>query len=256
MDIGATRLVEDISMRRIIVAIVLSFCFQVFEGAFAASSIRVQGRVTNSSGKPLAGADVYFQDVVDTVTDGKSKREFKTAFSALTNSDGKFEVEIENRTYDAVFISKNYHETPTDFLEFWFWNYQPELVPSLDVFIDGLEAYGLKTWVDFGAKANIVFVRPMSLKKGLPYRLGQKPVEGHVPIAPTLLKQDVEVTVDGVTVPVWGLNNATETVSPGHVTMDAFLITIPEIKPKVRRVLCLKMHDRQNGERGMGCLAL
>ncbi len=198
--------------------------------------IIVRGRLTDFNGSPLKEGEVLFND-----------DNFKAIFSTKTDSEGQFEVEIEQRTYPSVFICKDYK---IKHLEFWHWNFNPRKDDFLEVKIDGLELYGIKAWETNPTYPGIIiFFRPMSLKK---YKeLGELNKNTPILIAPNLGIEDLRIAVDGKLAKIIGLNKVKEHISAEQY-MEAYLahISIEGMAPNLKRITII-CKDPETLEQGM-----
>lgn len=202
--------------------------------------IKVSVFVSNFQGLPLADADVHFQD-----------ENFKNLYSAVTDTNGKFEIMIEKRKYNSVFACKDYTK---NYLEFWYWNYDPTKNPVLDIKIDGIELYGMKAWETKPAYPGLmVFFRPMSLKR---WKQAGKPKNGPALIAPELELQDIKANINGISAQVIGVNKVKEQINESEY-MEAYLINVSTKSTNgPAQTVCLEVHDRKLTEHGMGCIDL
>lgn len=200
--------------------------------------IRVYGVISDFSGKPLEGATIHFED-----------ENFQPLYTAYTDKDGEYSLEVEDRTY-IIFAVKDYAEK---YLEYWHWNFKPKMDRRLEIKIDGIELYGMKAWSTQPTYPGLIaYVRPMSLQRWI--KAG-KP-KGVAAIAPSLKEGDITATINGQPVAIRGFNKVNEFITHDS-SLEAVLIHIDTGNVDVSEAtLCLTLRDSETSEQGMGCLDL
>ncbi len=203
--------------------------------------IIVKGIVSDFEGNFLEDADVHFQD-----------ENFSSLFSTKSDKSGKFEISIDNRVYNSVFICKDYS---TKNLEYWHWNFNPMTSPIIEAKIDGLELYGMKAWTTLPAYPGlIVYFRPMSLKK---YKSLEQPDKNRAAIIyPELNEKNIKAKINGNPSQILGLNFVKEFME-NEKFMGAYLLHLStkNITDEIK-TLSVQIQATKTNERGLGCIDL
>ena len=204
--------------------------------------ISVQGRISDFRGNPISEAVVHFED-----------KNFKPLYTAYTDVNGHFSVEVANRSY-TIFAVKDHG---VKYLEYWHWNYIPRNNRYLEIKIDGIELYGMKVWSTEPAhKSLILYIRPMSLKRWIAAGRPRDINPDTPSIAPIINRESIVAKLNGESIKVLGINSVKEYVGDKG-TLDAFLISLePKAIPSSGSTLCLTLNDLSISEYGMGCIDL
>ena len=117
--------------------------------------IKIFGKVTDFSGNPIENAEIDIND-----------KHFETIYQTFSGEDGKYSFSVNEGTYIAMFVCKNYKK---ENLEYWAWNIPAYSDLEINTRIDGLEVYAMNAWVPQGAVPSFqIYFRPMSLKRTTP----------------------------------------------------------------------------------------
>lgn len=112
----------------------------------------LEGYVTDKNKSPIANAIVEVKG-----------NNFVTLFSAESNNEGYYKLDIPTGKYPFLTAVKDYG---TNYLEYWCQNISIQNNMALDVSFDKLEIYGLHVFPVKGAGNSLmVYFRPMSLPK-------------------------------------------------------------------------------------------
>jgi hypothetical protein len=203
--------------------------------------VKLHGKVTDFDGKPLAKAQIrvlgrgFARDVAGAVAD----------------ENGRYEMEVEEGTYLAVWICKDYKEK---MLEYWAWHVPIYGDLELSARVDGLEVYGTNAFWPRYRQVLMVYFRPMSLKRYHVFLQGKRDAPGAIAIVPNLAPHDIHVTIDGKPVPVLGVNKVREQV-PSEQYMEAYLVQVQADgidETDAYRKITVAITDRETGEQGEG----
>lgn len=124
--------------------------------SIATAEITISGTVTDKDGIPVSRCDVFLS---------QERWTSDYTYRAHCNSEGYYELEIEEGHYNSLYIcdEEKYGVTA---LEFWGWNLDLNSTQTINATFDTLEVYSLTTWASNGG-SNSVFAsfRPMALKQ-------------------------------------------------------------------------------------------
>jgi len=210
----------------------------------------IYGRVTDFSGRPVAGADVELKTA-----------DFQSAASARSGADGSYTLTVEEGLYMALTAVKDYQ---TKSLEYWAWGVPAFGDVRVDPRFDRLEVYALNAWRPQGAYPSYqIYFRPMSLTRTGAAVMKAGGMDGlnklpWLEIAPDLEARDIEVRVDGERVDVLRVNKVLEAGGPAQ-DLSAYLIQVALPKASGAGhwvVFDVALVDRATGEMGEGRLYL
>jgi hypothetical protein len=218
------------------------------ETAQAKAMVKITGRVTDFEGRPVKGAAVEL----------KSSR-FENAAEGVSDKDGRYALTVPRGTYMALAAVKDYKVKS---LEYWAWNVPAEQDLEINPRFDRLEVYGINAWRPQGGYPSYqIYFRPMSLTRTLKAvqdaggmnNLGKLKV---IDIAPELMADNIQVTIDGQPVRVFQLNKVREASGPNQYLFGYLIqVPLPETKPKTESFpITITLTDRTTGEKGEGCL--
>lgn len=215
--------------------------------------VEIYGNVKDFNGNLIEKATVEI----------KNKR-FETIYQTFTDAEGKYRLKVDEGTYIAMYICKDYLVKN---LEYWAWNVLAYRDIEVNARIDGLEVYAINAWMPQGALPSVqIYFRPMSLRrvKELSQRLGVgfPPSREElrslkvIDIAPRLTKKDVTVTIDGYPVKILTLNGVEEAAGEDQVVLGYLIQTsLPEQWSNLDYSrICIVVEDSETGEKGEGCL--
>jgi hypothetical protein len=200
--------------------------------------VRLHGRVTDFEGRPLDNAEVQVLG-----------HDFEAIAYTYTDENGMYGVEVECGTYLAAWICKDYKEK---MLEYWAWHVPVYDGLELNARVDGLEVYGLNAFWPRQRSVLMVYFRPMSLKRFQAYESSKHDEAGLIDISPRLGPEDVEVTIDGKSVPLLCVNKVREQVQSNHY-MDAYLVHVQAdgiLETDAYRKIGVAIVDRETQEKG------
>jgi hypothetical protein len=176
---------------------------------------KLHGRVTDFDGKPMKA---YVAVSPDSFFPNK-------CIGVVCDSSGSFEIELPERTYNAIIADCETYGEKT--LESWAWHIIMDSEQHLDFKIGTGEVYNLNVWSNNGG-GNSYFVsfRPMVLFKlnRLPITINSKEFILS-DAAPDLLPDDITITVNGKEAEIISLQKYHETGSPGRA-ITAYLVQI------------------------------
>jgi hypothetical protein len=203
--------------------------------------VKLHGKVTDFEGKPLDKAQIRVLG-----------RGFgKDVASALTDESGMYQLEVEEGTYLAVWICKDYKEKT---LEYWAWHVPIYGDLELSARVDGLEVYGTNAFWPRYRQVLMVYFRPMSLKRYNSFVSGKTDAPGAIAIVPSLTAEDIQVTIDGQPAPVLGVSKVREQTSSEQY-MEAYLVQVKAegiYDTDAYRKITLAITDRETAEKGEG----
>lgn len=162
----------------------------------------ISGQVTDKNNKPVEGADV-----------GIMNRDFEPVYYAVTDENGKYNLEMPDGAYPFFIAVKDYKEKN---LEYWCNDICLQGELELNCQIDTLEVYGINVFVVKGAApALTVYFRPMSLEKFL---------NNEKDIAPDITEESLIFLVNGEKCDLLVMNKVKEYTQDGILT--AYLVQI------------------------------
>ena len=176
---------------------------------------KLQGRVIDFAGKPMKA---YIAVSPDSFFPNK-------CIGAVCDSSGSYEIELPERTYNAIIANCKTYGSKT--LESWAWHIIMDSGQRLDFKIGTGEVYNLNVWSNNGG-GNSYFVsfRPMVLFKlnRLPITINSKEFI-LADAAPDLMPEDITITINGSRAEIISLQKYHETGSPGRA-ITAYLVQI------------------------------
>jgi len=212
------------------------------------NTVRISGILSDFNGNPLPNGEVYIKDADLSAY----------AYAAKTDENGKFAIDAKKGSYMAITGVTDY---AINFLEYWGWNIPAFEDMEINMRIDGIEVYGINAFLIQRSRPNItmmVYFRPMSLVKCKIVRNTINPnSESIVDIAPELEIGDIDITVDGQTPAIMGINRVTERAMENQIKLTGYLVqlTVPEsVYHREYVKIHISLRDRATGERGEGCL--
>ena len=200
----------------------------------------VYGVVSSSSGAIFDGAQVLIKN-----------EKFEDLYTASTDGQGEYSIEVNAGEYYAMAIVKDYM---TRFLEYWAWDVPIFEDVEINARLGGLEVYGVNTFRVQGAWPSIfVYFRPMSLQR---HRESGQHTEKDaastiIDISPNLVEDDIQIVIENQPVRVLQVNKVVERA--GGDALYAYLVqaAIPSVRrPCDRLRVDIEVTDRQTGERG------
>lgn len=183
---------------------------------------KISGTITNKSGEALESVIVALQD-----------SRFEDVFSTTTNKNGEYLLEAEEGYYPYLYAVREYAE---NFLEYWCQNINLINDIEINAKIDKLEIFGLNCFVIKGAyPALTIYFRPMSL-----VRVFNKEKD----IAPNLLPEMINVSVNGIPSKVYLVNKVEEFGGDSNMTAYLMQISSPsELLEKEKNFLHIHIVD-------------
>lgn len=164
----------------------LSFFLFMLSFVEGQDTVRLYGRVTDFRGNGLDSVSVRLKN-----------RNFQNLHETLTDSEGKFSLNVEKGIYYCLYAIKlsEYRKTS---LEYWAW-----LVPmyhdlEINPRYDNLEIYGLNVFEPQVTPQETyqIYFRPMSLKKGNPLEIEKGDTINMAP--ETISPEELEIKVNGI----------------------------------------------------------
>ena len=206
--------------------------------------VRISGRVTDFSNRPIVGASVELKD-----------SRFETVAGATSGSDGGYALTVPKGNYMALTAVKDYQ---TKFLEYWAWNVPASEDLEINPRFDRLEVYAVNAWRPQGAYPSYqIYFRPMSLTKVTKGVIAAGGMEnfGKLPLldmAPDLSPGDIIVTIDGQAVNILKVNRILEAAGPKQDMVGYVIQTeLPERKTvKDYSIITITLTDHETGEKG------
>lgn len=208
----------------------------------SSETIKIFGKVTDFQSNPLSGAIVQvFND------------RFEELNHTYTNDLGQFELVLNRGLYYAFYACKDYK---VNYLEYWAWNLPAYQDLEINPRIDGLEIYSLIAFKILRAAPQLMlYFRPMSLKRAVPYLENQKTeiAKKRIDIAPNLTTDDIRVFINGQESDIYQINKVQEYGDGLH--MYAYLVHV-SLDEKVNiyeyNRIDLTLKDSETGELGEG----
>ena len=220
--------------------------------------IKIFGKVTDFSGNPIENAEIDIND-----------KHFETIYQTFSGEDGKYSLSVNEGTYIAMFVCKNYKK---ENLEYWAWNIPAYSDLEINTRIDGLEVYAMNAWVPQGAVPSFqIYFRPMSLKRTTPILSLNNLTDIHdivkiapelvkmqnvIDIAPELSEDDIILKIDEELMNVLEINKVREFAGKDQ-SIFGYLIqsNLPVHKTgKNYHKICLTIRDAETKEQGEACL--
>lgn len=203
--------------------------------------VKVTGRITDFQNNPQANAIVRIMD-----------DHFEDIESTYTDDNGYYQLTISKGVYYAFYACKDYAIRN---LEYWAWNVPVHEDSEINARIDGLEIYSLTAFrAQFGLPQMMIYFRPMSLKKGKPFKenaeLLNQPI---VDIAPNITEHDVEVRINGIPSVIHQVNKVFEYVGSGKMYAYLLHVSAPiDLNRYEYNKIDVVVADRETGEQGEG----
>jgi hypothetical protein len=179
---------------------------------------KLSGKVTDFDAKPIPGYIAICPD--EFVADAPDK-----GIGIVCDSSGNYEIELPERTYNAVIA--NYKTWGTKTLEVWGWHIIMDSDQYLDFKIGTGEVYNLNVWANNGG-GNSYFIsfRPMTFFKSNKYPINLNGKEFTLlDCYPPLERENITVMVNGKKAEIISLQKYQETGSPGNA-ITAYLVQV------------------------------
>jgi hypothetical protein len=179
---------------------------------------KLSGKVTDFNGKPIPGYIIICPDKFAVNAPDKG-------VGIVCDSLGNYEVEIPERTYNAIIAS--YKTWGTKTLEVWGWHIIMDSDQCLDFKIGTGEVYNLNVWANNGGGSSyFISFRPMTFfkMKQYPINLNEKEftlMDCYPPLEP----ENITVWVNGKEAEIISLQKYQETGSPGNA-ITAYLVQV------------------------------
>jgi len=210
-------------------------------------TVRVYGRLTDFEGVPLSGGDVEIKDAM-----------FQPVCKTTTNENGEYTLEAERGLYMGIFAVKDYAVTN---LEYWGWNLPAFEDTEINMKIGGLELYSINAFlIQMGPPgiSMMIYIRPMSLKRYMKIQeVTELNNEEILDISPNLNENDINITIDGMTTEILGINRITEAAVGNSQKVIGYIIqtSFPEIEYSKEYIkIHITLKDDETGEKGEGSL--
>ncbi len=210
--------------------------------------IKIHGKLTDFEGNPISNG------FVDIYKDKFSQYVFRSK----TDENGNYILEVKSGFYMAIAAVKD-HGIKN--LECWNWNLPAFEDMEINMRINGLEVYAINAFMIQRSRPNnslMIYFRPMSLKRVQKFQKNTDiNSETIVDIAPTLDKNDIDVTIDGQRVEIIGMNKVMEEAVESHQKVIGYLIQVSISKIGFKHQytkIHIALKDRETGERGEGSL--
>jgi len=162
----------------------------------------IKGIISDKNGKAMNDVSVTLMD-----------ENFQQIISTMTNEDGKYCLNAENKYYPFMIAVKEYKE---NYLEFWCKNITLNKDIVINASIDKLEIYGLHCFRVLGAYPSLtVYFRPMSLERF---------DKGEADIPPNITEESIKVKINDEDIEVFKVNKVEEYC--GEISLTAYLIQV------------------------------
>jgi len=201
----------------------------------------LSGRVTDFSGNPIDSAVVELK-----------KADFTTAASALTGTDGKYQLITAEGKYMALTCIKaseypsGSNLNPEDQrLRFWAWNIPVTGNLEIDIRYHRLEIYGLTVFrIQGSVPGYTIYCRPVSLTR---VQQTDDPRE----VTPEPENLDILVEINGRPVKVNSVQRVQEYAARDGF-LNAYLLQVapPTMTGKLYDLIRVMIKDKQNGDTG------
>lgn len=166
----------------------------------------ITGIISDKNGKTM-------NDVCVTLMD----EHFEQIVSTMTNENGEYCLNVEDKYYPFMIAVKDYKE---NYLEFWCQNINLTKDIVINASIDKLEIYGLHCFRVLGAYPSLtVYFRPMSLEK---YN------KQEVDISPNIINDSIKVFINNEDVKILNVNRVEEYCGDACMTAYLMQVSLPE----------------------------
>ncbi|MDR0363546.1 MAG: carboxypeptidase-like regulatory domain-containing protein [Bacteroidales bacterium] len=204
--------------------------------AFSQRMATIKGRVTDFSGKPIAGA------LIEVKTNN-----FDMKYHAYSDVTGNYSVQVEPGTYLGI-AAVRMQEYAKSKLEFWAWNVPAYNDMTINMRYDRLEVYGLNVFRIHGSyRGYTIYCRPMSLSKYLEWEKDPNVV---MDLAPAPDKIKIDVTVNGYPVRVNMVDRVQEFAGDNHCSGYMIYTDLGTTTTKLYDEIRVTITDLETGEQG------